>query len=75
MTAMHRDPYAELLAIGAEINSHYSDLYVRATPEALAVVRSTGWTYELFTSQIDGKTWIDIAFAYTPYWERKQAKA
>ena len=72
MTAMHRNPYAELQAIDVQLDNHESDLYAIATPEALAIVKDTGWSYSTFISQIDGKLWIDIPFAYTPFWERKQ---
>ena len=42
MSAMHRNPYAELQAIGAELDNHESDLYAKATPEVIAIVKSTG---------------------------------
>lgn len=74
MTATHRNPYAELLAMGAELDHHESDLYAKLTPEVLALVKDTRWSYEVFTSQIDRKQWIDIAFAYLPYWEAKQRR-
>ena len=75
MTAQARNPYAELLAIGAELDNHESDLYAKASPEVLAVVKDTGWNFTTFRSQIDGKLWLDIPFAYLPFWERKQRSA
>jgi hypothetical protein len=66
------NPYKALLKAGCEMDSHESDLYVRATPEAVAIVKESGWRYETFTSQTDGQQWLDLAFAYEPFWESKQ---
>lgn len=74
MAAMHRNPYAELLAIGAELDHHESDLYAKYTPEVMALVKDTGCTFSTFISQIDGKLWLDIPFAYLPFWERRQSR-
>jgi len=60
-----------------DISSHYSDLYVRYTPEAAAVIAEwkqekqlTGWGMcSFFTNQVEGGRWIDIPFAFDPYWE------
>lgn len=67
--------YENLRTAGCEIDHHESDLYVMATPEAVAIVKASGWTFERFRSQVDGRDWLDVAFGYTPYWEAKQAKA
>lgn len=63
--------YDQLRAIGAELDHHESDLYVRDAPEVREVVTQSGHSYESFTSQIDGKTWLDVPFAYTPYWQKR----
>jgi hypothetical protein len=70
---MGTNPYKNLLLMGCEIDSHESDLYVRATPQALAIVRQSGWSYKPFYSRIDGQLWLDVPFAYEPFWERRQS--
>jgi len=65
------NPYAELLAIGAEIDSHEADLYVRATPETVKLVKNTGWGFTYFKSEIDGRLWLDVPFAFIPFWGKK----
>jgi hypothetical protein len=74
MTA-YTNPYKALREAGCTLDSHESDLYVRATPQALAIVKASGWTYETFRSQVDDQLWLDIAFAYEPFWERKQSRS
>lgn len=67
----HFDLHAECVNAGLQIDSHYSDLYVLATPEARELIRKSGFYYTAFTSQIDGKMWYEIPFAFTPFWESK----
>lgn len=62
--------YYKLLAAGVKIDSHESDLYAEATPEAIELSKNEP-NRSFFTSQIDGKRWIEIPFAYMPYWEKK----
>lgn len=71
MTDQPKSLYQILVAIGAEIDSHASDLYVKSTPEVLALVQLSEKNYSTFKSNIDGETWIDIPFAYDPFWEMK----
>lgn len=73
--------YAQFLAAGCEIDHHESDLYVKVTPEAQAVLKA--WNADpsrqvrtpTFISQIDGQHWYDIAFMYAPFWERVRRSA
>lgn len=63
--------YEQLVAAGCEIDNHESDLYVKATPEALAIIK----TFEFrnvtrFRNQIDGEIWLDCPFAYDPFWQK-----
>lgn len=63
------------------IDHHCSDLYIKATPEAEAVLRewissnhfenaaSSPMMLNRFYSHLDGCLWYDIAFQYAPYWE------
>jgi hypothetical protein len=63
------NPYRMLKAAGCKMDSHESDLYVLATPESRRIVHESGWTFEAFVSQIDGKVWLDVPFAWEPFWE------
>lgn len=66
--------YQQLVAISAEIANHYSDLYVRYTPEVGKLVRRSGLAYSCFTNQVEGGCWIDVPFAYDPFWEGKKGR-
>ena len=72
--------YELLRDAGCEIDSHQADLYVKATPKALEVLANYNDRHEsncykltisLFPSAIDGTNWIEIAFAYDPWWVAK----
>lgn len=65
--------YDTAKAAGIPIDHHASDLYLQATPAARALItawdyRIDGWRVRTFRSQIDGRTWYDIPFAYRPFW-------
>jgi len=70
--------YDKLKAAGQQLDHHESDLYVKRTPEADAIIRAHGGpeakNARPFIDNIDGQPWIDIPFAYIPYWERKQGR-
>lgn len=68
--------YDALKAAGCETGNHESDLYVKATPEAEAILKAHGktpgaWGCESFISNIDKTRWYDIPFAYKPWWEKR----
>ena len=68
--------YQRLKEAGCELDSWQSDLHVKSTPEAREVIAQFeaegGITNkEGFTSQIDGARWIDLPFAYQPWWDAK----
>lgn len=63
--------YKELVAAGVPIDHHESDLYVRDTSVARSILARHGKKGTAFTSQIDGKRWLDVPFAYEPFWEKK----
>lgn len=67
--------YTDLLAIGAEVDNHYADLYVKATKQALEVLVKHGCRFESFRSVVDGAQWFDVPFAFDPYWEGKLTAA
>lgn len=66
--------YESLRNSGCELDSHCSDLYVKATAPALALVRESGLGFEFFRSALDGSQWLTVHFAYDPFWaERREA--
>ena len=64
--------YKDLVRARIPTDHHESDLYVLDTPEARETVKKYGYKFTTFTSNIDGKRWIDVPFAYEPFWEKKQ---
>jgi hypothetical protein len=62
--------YDELKASGVTLDSHESDLYVKATPEATAILARHNVHERYFTNQQDGQRWIDIPFAFIPFWDK-----
>jgi hypothetical protein len=72
--------YKALKEAGCEMDSHESDLYVKDTAVAREVLSKHdirfneaegGRSWGRFVSQIDGAFWIDIPFAYEPWWDRR----
>jgi hypothetical protein len=63
--------YRDLVRARIPTDHHESDLYVLDTPEARELVKSYGYKSSTFTSNLDGKRWIDVPFAYEPFWEKK----
>ena len=64
--------YDAAVALGIPIDSHESDLYLLATKEAWALVHLHGVSASSFVSQLDGRVWLDIPFAYLPWWRARQ---
>ena len=65
MTATTSSLYDELVASGAEIDHHESDLYVKATPETRAIImRHREPMARSFRHQVSGEIWFDIPFAF-----------
>lgn len=78
MTTTERpDIYAECIAAGIPAHGRYSDLYIpvtEVTREMVArYVAAGGAKPETFINQVEGGLWYDLPFAYSPYWETKQA--
>jgi hypothetical protein len=73
------DLHAQCVAAGIPVESHCSDLYIpvnEITRKLVAEYAAAGGTRaETFTSNIDGKRWYDVPFAYSPYWEEVAKKA
>ncbi len=72
--------YSDLLAAGCKLDSHESDLYVEATSTARMILANHGKTVDghnvqSFISQVDGLRWLDIPFAFDPWYERRKESA
>ena len=62
--------YTDLKDAGVPIDNHESDLYFLDSPEARAILaRYSEKSVSRFTSQIDQKRWVEVPFAYDPWWE------
>ena len=62
--------YHEAKAWGLVMDHHESDLYLLANPGSRALVAKHGVKAETFRGT-DGRMWLDIPFAYAPFWEAK----
>ena len=62
--------YKDLVRAKIPTDHHESDLYVLDTPEARETIKKYGYKFKTFTSCSDGKRWIDVPFAYEPFWEK-----
>ena len=63
--------YDELHAAGCEMDGRYSDLYVRPTRKAREILsRYPTERANSHTFQADDGSgmWIEVPFAYAPYW-------
>lgn len=65
--------YTDMVATGEVIDHHESDLYVRDTPATRAVLaRHPDQRFSTFKHVGTGERWLDITFAYAPWWEARQ---
>lgn len=62
--------YEALHEAGLKLDHHESDLYVEDTPEAQAIIKRFGAVADPFIDNIEHRPWLDIAFAYTPFFNR-----
>jgi hypothetical protein len=66
--------FAELLAAGVPTASHESDLYFPATPATRAILARHPVAKSVasgFVNQVEGGVWIDVPFAYDPWWHNR----
>lgn len=63
----------QVKALGIPWDSHETDLYIPVNDQTRALIDAYEFKCNVtqFTSQIDGKRWFDIPFAYLPAWEAK----
>lgn len=65
------DLYDAVTAAGIEIDHHESDLYIRDTDQARQICRELDWRFTPFTADDGSGKWLDVPFAYAPYWEER----
>lgn len=63
--------YDAIRRAGIPTDHHESDLYVLDTPEARQILSQHGRRYTRFLSNTDRKVWLDVPFAYAPFWARR----
>jgi hypothetical protein len=63
--------YQEACKAGLSLDNHESDLYLKECTEARRLVQNAKVAFSYFISQIDGQTWIDVPFAYDPWWAKR----
>lgn len=68
------DLYREAVKAGIPTDNHESDLYLLATPFARELVARSGRSFSQFRSKVDGNVWLDVPFAFSPWWERRASK-
>jgi hypothetical protein len=67
--------YDECLEAGFDLDHHESDLYIKDCQAVRTLLNQRGREFTQFTSQVDGKIWLDVTFAYQPYWDKVAARA
>lgn len=69
--------YQTLDQAGLRIESHESDLHVERTTEAFKIIKSFPLHYKNCSTFIEilpnkmRKFWLDVPFAFDPFWEGK----
>lgn len=68
--------YDAVKRLGIPHSSHYSDLYLPNTRQVHEILKAhgvkiNGHTASYFRNQVDGGIWIDLPFAYLPYWDAR----
>ena len=69
--------YTECVKAGLEVGNWESDLHVLASPEAFEIIDRHQKASDVpvhvtgFRSDIDGRQWVEILFAYDPAWEAR----
>jgi len=73
---MENSLYSEIVAAGIPYGNHYFDLYFKKTPQSMAILEKYPLNHknaEEFLNRITKERWIDVPFAYCPYWEEKES--
>lgn len=67
--------FEELKAANVETSSYRSDLYFEDTEASRAILAEHAMLEKQssrFRNQVNGETWIEVPFAFDPYWESKK---
>jgi hypothetical protein len=73
--------YADLIAAGVPVSNHESDLYFPDTPEALRILdlypleKRNSKRFKNQRPPNVGELWVDVPFAFIPFWERVSARS
>ena len=65
--------YNDLTSANIQVSSWQSDLYFPVSPEASAILAKhpkLKLISSTFTSNIDGKRWYEVPFAFDPFWNK-----
>ena len=57
------------------IDHHESDLYVMDSLESREIIAKHGNRSSRFYSHLDRKYWLDVPFAYQPFWDDVERKS
>ena len=66
--------YSELKAAGVKIRNWESDLYFESTEVARTILEKYPQQKKIarnFFSEVERAAWIDVPFAYDPFWESR----
>lgn len=66
--------FSRIVQAGIPYDSHESDLYLPDTPEVRAILADfplERGNATRFRSLVDGTPWLDVPFAFMPYWEER----
>lgn len=66
--------FQKIVEAGIEFDNHESDLYVKNSKGVHAILEKfplNATNARPFKSEIDGEMWLDVPFAYEPFWIRK----
>jgi hypothetical protein len=70
---MSQSLFQRIVATGARVANHGSDLYVEAYhPGVREILADSSVSFSYFTCQISGLTMIDVPFMFEPFWESKR---
>ena len=63
--------YDELVRNGFELDHYESDLYVKDSRMAREIIMKHGLRFKPFVDDIEHESWLDVPFAYAPFWRSK----
>jgi len=66
--------YQQAIKAKLNIDSHQSDLYIEDSKKAWKILSEHPCPNQIskFHSEKDNKPWIEVAFAYDPFWNKNK---